>query len=189
MAPCHSVPVTFTLYGACTPSIAEAVRKMRLLLLLTISLAGCATSVFTPPPPDSTAATIATRFEYHPTGNMRWQRFEVTHLDGEHQLATSILGESNTNLKVKQGVVRLTVRAAFHGWPTVPEAVGIQEATVDLTAPVQNAGVYRLGGEPRAGQYFVWLEELSTGRRVSEATGRYAPQGHHFYFSPVPLKR
>lgn len=122
-------------------------------------------------------------------GNTRWQRFEVTHLDDEHQLATSILGESNSNFKVKQGVARLTVRATFHAWPTVPEAMGIQEATVKMTAHVQNAHVYRLGGEPRGSLYVVWLEDLSSGKRVSEVSARYAPQRQELYFVPTPSRR
>ena len=134
-------------------------------------------------------ATIATRFEYHTMGGTRWQRFEVTHIGNEAQLATQIIGESNTNFKVPQGEVHLTVRATFVGWPTVPDVHGLQDAVVQLTAKVERARVYRLGGEPRGSLYFVWLEDLSTGRHVSSAASMpYGPQRRNYYFI-APTKR
>jgi hypothetical protein len=161
-----------------------------LFALLVATFAGCATSVFTPPAPDPAMATIATRFEYHPMGGTRWQRFEVTHIENEPQLATSILGESNTNLKVPQGDVHLTVRATFLGWPTVPDVHGIQDAVVNLTARVERGRVYRLAGEPRGSRYFVWLEDLGTGRHVNleASSAPYQPQRREYHFI-APAKR
>jgi hypothetical protein len=161
---------------------------MRITLALTLLLAivsGCAISTSPAPAPDAQMATVSTRFEYHPMGGTRWQRHHVTHVDGV-RVSQNFLEEGNADLKIAPGDKTLSVVVTFLGWPTVPDVHGIQQANVEMPIRIERGRVYRVRGEPRGNRYFLWLEEVASGKRVGEETSApYGFQRREYIFTPV----
>lgn len=154
------------------------------LLGLSAMLVGCATSASPLPQADPAFATISTRFQHHELGGARWQSFSIAYVDGKYQMFSSDGGSAD--LKVLPGERRLSIRSAFHGWPTVAEVHGRHDAKMELLVNVEGGRVYRLTGEPRGARHFVWLEDAVTKRRVSsEASAAYAPHRLEFYYIPI----
>jgi hypothetical protein len=163
---------------------------MRMLLLLAVLIvAGCASTISMSPAPERDLATVVGQMD-RSQGHFNWRKFVVMAVDSKQVNHGFMEDGRDTVLKLPAGERRFVIQARFNTGVGGP---GPREAIVLLTAIVEAGKTYRVTGEVRDNLYFVWLEDPSSGTKMSEATSapyRSASEGVGAapIFIPVPRR-
>lgn len=140
------------------------------------------------PAPEPDLATVLGQID-RSRGVFNWRSFSIQAVDNNPVSHGFMSDPRDTVVKVAAGERRFVIQAAFntgfgHGGPW--------ETILLLVARVEAGKSYRITGEPRDHLLVVWLEDASTGEKVSaEAHAPYrrmAVDGGAPIFIPVPRR-
>ena len=154
-------------------------------LLVLLTLAGCASTVTfssrtSPTSPE--LATVVGQMD-RSEGVFNWRDFVLIAVDDKPVSHGFLSDTRDTVVRVEAGEHRFVVEAGFN---TGFGGSGPYEAIVLLTASVEKGKMYRVNGAVRDNLYFVWLEDPTTGARVSqEASAPYSMSSSRDTYIPI----
>ena len=139
--------------------------------LVLLTLAGCASTVTFSSRTSPELATVVGQMD-RSEGVFNWRDFVLVAVDDKPVSHGFLSDTRDTVVRVEAGEHRFVVEAGFN---TGFGGSGPYEAIVLLTASVEKGKTYRVNGAVRDNLYFVWLEDPTTGARVSqEASAPYS---------------
>jgi hypothetical protein len=150
-------------------------------LLVLLSLAGCASTVTFSSRTSPELATVVGQMDRE--GAFNWRAFVLVAVDDKPVSHGFLSDTRDTVVRVEAGEHRFVVQAGFNTGFGGP---GPYEAIVLLMASVEKGKTYRVNGAVRDNLYFVWLEDPTTGARVSqEASAPYSVSSSRDTYIPI----